>query len=698
MKKRIMSSVLALMILVMMFPISANAMQIGIKLNFRGADEFSLEVESGDSIDNVKKKIKDEKGYSEVTQILMYEGKILDGEKTLADYNIQKQSSLLLTLAQNSDLDESREFSASANGETKTTAEKGETLTFNYTGAQTDENEYVSAMFVNTSDEIVYYGQLKKSDIAQSTVSVNIPSEIPAGKYTLKIFNEKITSDYNLNFRSGFSEFSLEIGKRTVKYEDGKNGEIFTAQVYTAYDGESMPRFEGDLSDVLSYTFNGWDKKIADKVSGDVTYTAKWKNKTSNILRLNGNGGTTSSSSATYNYYTNAVSINAKACPFTKTGYYFTAWNTQADANGTYYQKNETVNFKAIHNGEIITLYAVWSPISYNIVFDSNGADGETDSMRYIKYGTENTLTANAFVKDGYEFSGWNTAADGSGSAYADMQKVSDLSSVNNSTVILYAQWKDVTAPTGEISLGENKWKSFLNEITFGLFFNKTQTVSITASDNDGEEVEIGYLISNSEMSESELDNAEFTEYGGELSLEKDNRYVIYAKLTDQSGNVSYINSNGLVIDSTAPVISGAVDNGKYCSPLTLTVEEENIGTVTVDGVEKDLVNGKFTVENEAGIKKITVKDKAGNISEITVTMYEDHSLISKTDGVYSWKECENCGLTTDKSVIPTNSDGLGAKTGGKTADLPLWISTAMLSMAVVVLILYFVKRKSVKH
>ena len=48
----------------------------------------------------------------------------------------------------------------------------------------------------------------------------------------------------------------------------------------------------------------------------------------------------------------------------------------------------------------------------------------------------------------------------------------------------LVAQWKDIAGPTGEISIGTNKWNSFLNTITFGLFFKDTQTVTITAIQN----------------------------------------------------------------------------------------------------------------------------------------------------------------------------------------------------------------------
>lgn len=52
--------------------------------------------------------------------------------------------------------------------------------------------------------------------------------------------------------------------------------------------------------------------------------------------------------------------------------------------------------------------------------------------------------------------------------------------------ITLKARWKDIEKPTGEIIIGTNKWREFLNKLTFGLFFKDTQEVTINASDNSG--------------------------------------------------------------------------------------------------------------------------------------------------------------------------------------------------------------------
>jgi len=80
---------------------------------------------------------------------------------------------------------------------------------------------------------------------------------------------------------------------------------------------------------------------------------------------------------------------------------------------------------------------------TYTIHFDANATDAAgTMADEAMTCGTAADLTANAFVRDGYTFAGWNTSADGTGTPYADAASVEDLTTTDGATVTLYAQWK----------------------------------------------------------------------------------------------------------------------------------------------------------------------------------------------------------------------------------------------------------------
>ena len=97
MKKRLFSIVLSLCMVLTLVPVSASAMPIYVDLSITGAAALTLEVESGDSIENVKAKIKDKTGYPEAFQVLKYNEKVLENGRTLADYNVQKESIIELS-------------------------------------------------------------------------------------------------------------------------------------------------------------------------------------------------------------------------------------------------------------------------------------------------------------------------------------------------------------------------------------------------------------------------------------------------------------------------------------------------------------------------------------------------------------------------------------------------------------------------
>ena len=94
--------------------------------------------------------------------------------------------------------------------------------------------------------------------------------------------------------------------------------------------------------------------------------------------------------------------------------------------------------------GGLITLYAVWIPVSYMVMFDKNleAASGEMLCMIFL-YDVVSSLNANQFSAEGYSFIGWATEPDGK-QIFADGASVSNLCDTPGGRITLYAKWAQV--------------------------------------------------------------------------------------------------------------------------------------------------------------------------------------------------------------------------------------------------------------
>ena len=281
----------------------------------------------------------------------------------------------------------------------------------------------------------------------------------------------------------------------------------------------------------------------------------------------------------------------------------------------------------------------------YTVTFNTDGGT-EIASKTPLKWEDKVLDGITAPTKDGWKFIGWKygDVTVMPQTTYKELAADAAVTSIE-----LKAQWEDITAPTGKIAIGTNSWKAFLNKITFGLFFKDTKTVTITASDNSGEAVTISYLLSDKALTADDLAGKEFIAYTGGFDIEPNNEWIIYVMLTDEAGNVTYLSSDGIVLDNVAPVISG-VKNGKtYCGAQTVTVDEKYIDSVTVNGKEVTLQNNQFTLPAAEGTQKILATDKAGNVSaEITVTVNDGHT---DENNDHKCDYCgENVGVHEDKN------------------------------------------------
>ena len=199
------------------------------------------------------------------------------------------------------------------------------------------------------------------------------------------------------------------------------------------------------------------------------------------------------------------------------------------------------------------------------------------------------------------------------------------IKNIQKDTNITVEGVADITAPDTEIKVSNKTWKSILNTITFGLFFKETQKAEITATDEGSGVNKYYYYVDKSgseeSLTEKQLQAVDWKE-GESVTFSEDSNYVIYAKVTDKAGNIKYVSTDGIVIDTIAPQVSGVESNQTYTKKQTFTVTDNNLDTVKVDGQTVEPTNGSYILVPKKGTYTIEVTDKTGNkttLNNITV-------------------------------------------------------------------------------
>ena len=246
-----------------------------------------------------------------------------------------------------------------------------------------------------------------------------------------------------------------------------------------------------------------------------------------------------------------------------------------------------------------------------------------------------------------YEFRGWSCSGKPvfPGTTYADLAGDKNVQSIT-----LTAQWAAAWYPEGEIKIeGEDTvWNGFESDYS-ARFYNTEQTVTISAPKSGGKPVEIGYLITDEDLTKARCTKRDFTPYTEPLKLNTDGQHIVYAKLTNAEGNVTYLRTTGrIVIDTTAPQINGIEDGKTYYVIDGETVTAYPISDVTAIDMNLDSfsVNGKpisisdadktksvsFSAPYEESCTyKFIATDKAGNVTEKTVNLYYNDKVVSVT-------------------------------------------------------------------
>ena len=219
--------------------------------------------------------------------------------------------------------------------------------------------------------------------------------------------------------------------------------------------GQGTPNWDGHTGDtpaiggngwtIDGYTFAGWTTnadgsgtKYAPGASwtanGTLTLYAQWTPGQAS-LTYDGNGATGGKTDP-QNGVTDQK-VNVRQNGFTRDGYTFVTWNTQADCKGKAVKPNSEWTLRGSS-----TLYACWAGVAQTLTYHGNGATGGNTAAQSGHTGDELTTNANGFTRDGYTFVRWDTAKDGSGTAYGEGKNGVSRYTMKPAGNDLYAIWQ----------------------------------------------------------------------------------------------------------------------------------------------------------------------------------------------------------------------------------------------------------------
>ena len=339
---------------------------------------------------------------------------------------------------------------------------------------------------------------------------------------------------------------------------------------------------------------------------------------------------------------------------FTRLGYTQVGWSKHDGGEKDY-------SLNAIYEqNEALTLYPVWQERSDYTVRIVNRDGSTVTELKNVKWTDEiwKLLTPTPTRENGELLKRLllGTSIVYGGDTYGK------FATGGEDSLTFIAVWDDAFASRSTISVGDSQWTGYRADAS-ERFFRDDQTVTLTVSHPE-ELLYFQYAVSDQlfENGSVAARKLSFVDYTGtfstaSLNLEEGKPYVIYGFLFTEFKSEIVINTDKIIIDKTAPTITGAKNGDVFCGEgnKTLTVTDRYLDTVTVNG--KPVTpneQGQITLADARTPQTVVATDKAGNSTTLTVTVHSSHSYKWQTENGQYWGDCEFCGNRVEKTNVPS--------------------------------------------
>ncbi len=296
-------------------------------------------------------------------------------------------------------------------------------------------NDYSKIIFSGTRDSIGSYKQYTMEILYNGQVVDSFPVKFNTSSSGIKFYANKGTDYYIKKIYQDKTDANLEniVNGDLEFFNDG----YYITEWNTEKDGSGI---SFDVDEVF-------------EVFADLDLYAQWStNRLNTIISYQCKSSDSCDGTLSKSKFSYDSNIEFKDNYFTKDGYTFLYWEGE---KGNYYEGEEVAvkefDKYQVYNNNVTKYYAKWSNNYKTISFDANSGTGSMKPIN-VEISTDSRIKYNSFTKEGYEFVGWNTKEDGTGTEYKDGSNIN-----TDKDITLYAQWEDERHPIKEVKLSKTE-------------------------------------------------------------------------------------------------------------------------------------------------------------------------------------------------------------------------------------------------